>query len=67
MRFREWMANEAMRGEEAGGDGDGAPADLDDARHAGERLLRAGRAAIERTLSGESERYLREVRQRGGQ
>ena len=40
---------------------------LDAARAAGERFLRAGDEAIERTLSGNSEAFLRSSLQEGGQ
>jgi hypothetical protein len=47
-----------------GGDGG---ADLEAARQAGERFLRAGDRALDRALSRDSEAFLRSSRQEGGQ
>jgi hypothetical protein len=66
MRFREWEHDDRQAAEGAG-DGGSTSGDLDEVRRRGEDLLRTGREAIQRTLSGDSEGYLRMVRQRGGQ
>lgn len=46
---------------------DDAGAGLESARRAGEEFLSAGDEAIRRALSGDSEQFLRAVRQTGGQ
>jgi hypothetical protein len=53
-------------GGDAGGDAVGG-GNLEAARLAGQELLAAGAAAIERTLSGDSEAYNVAVKQQGGQ
>jgi len=47
--------------------GTAGEADLDATRQAVERLLTAGDAAINRALSGDSERFLAANRQQGGE
>ena len=53
---------------EAGGSGGGSPTgDLSAAREDASRCLEAGRAAIARGLSRDSQTFLQESRQQGGQ
>lgn len=63
MRFRE--RNDELEQERR--DPPGAAPGLDALRAAGTELLAAGDAAINRVLSGNSERFLASNRQQGGQ
>ena len=66
MKFREWVSEKAKPG--GGSEPDGSDScDLDDLRQRGEGFLGVADLAIERALSGDSERFLRANRQEGGQ
>ena len=60
-RERERPERPLSGGDAAGGDG------LDGARSGAERMLRAADDAIARALSSDSPRFLRAIRQSGGQ
>lgn len=70
MRFRERDEEERARAPRLNGPGgpdDAGGEDLERLRAVGEDFLAAGDEAIRRALSGDSERFLRANRQRGGQ
>jgi hypothetical protein len=66
MRFRD-RHDEEQQNHATSGSGDGAGDSLDAARREGLDFLAAGDAAIDRILSGDSERFLLSGRQHGGQ
>ena len=57
---RDWMPA-------PGGDQGASDDSLNAVREAGERFLRAGDRAIDRALSGDSESFLRSIRQESGE
>jgi len=64
MRLRERTDEERERGT---ANNDSPEADLQQARLAGQSFLAAGADAIQRALSGDSEKFLAATRQQGGQ
>jgi hypothetical protein len=66
VKIRERVQVKEKRGNGTDSDGSGG-CDLNDLRNEGEGLLRIADQAIERALSGDSQRFLRANRQAGGQ
>ena len=67
MQFRDLWEKEDPPAPQAPAGTPGEGADLAALRQAGDRLLAAGDEAIDRALSGDSERFLAANRQQGGQ
>ena len=67
MTLRERTEDDRVRGDQPSPDDGPSDANLRRVRLAGQSLLAAGADAIERALSGDSERFLQATRQEGGQ
>ncbi|HZM90469.1 MAG TPA: hypothetical protein VFF31_28375 [Blastocatellia bacterium] len=67
MTLRERTEDDRVRGDQSSPDDGSSDANLRQVRLAGQSLLAAGADAIQRALSGDSERFLQATRQEGGQ
>ena len=67
MTLRERTEDDRVRADQPSPDDGSSDANLRQVRLAGQSLLAAGADAIQRALSGDSERFLQATRQEGGQ